>query len=712
GDVPLEHLQLTANFRSHHALVAAFNTHFERIRPHQINAQDSTLYTAACAEREIKADRFTDADSAHIGLHWHPEIIQNDDKQQAREDSTKARKREAEEIATLVETWRQRKLAADTPASIAVLVRVKSHLQQIALALREKQIPYRAVEIEALGEQQEVLDALSLLRALLHPADRVAWLAVLRAPWCGLTVLDLHTLTGSDDSACATLCISELITARAGLLPSPSLERVLRTHEILTSAAAQHGRLALSQWVEGVWRSLGGPLYLDAAQTANVQSFFALLDECEEQGDVLDANLLLERLQTLFAPDSQAEDITVDLMTIHKAKGLEWDVVFVPSLDRKSGINTPPLLEWLENPSTSPGESLALLAPIPSKSDQGPSLHSYVSGLRKQIQDMELRRVFYVAATRAREELHLFGQVTLSDKGLRPRASTLLNAAWPAAAQHFEAKQIAVPAKLFVMPTPPATNESDGVILQLAAAAAPVAKLRTVRRLPATADIAALNARLAPAPLHTAAAEPFSPERAYQRAEGSLSARALGTVVHAYLYRIAHEFANATIATPFDIDHWLPGITAMLRSFGLPPADVQRRATQALAALRSTLDDAQGQWVLAPHPQAASELAMSTWTADGALATYRMDRSFRAGTAPLAARQNFLWIVDYKISAEDESSPPAILAAESEKHRSQLEAYARVQQPALTEADGIRLAAFYPFRKTGEKLKVWEYPAK
>jgi len=716
GDVPLEHLQLTANFRSHHALVAAFNTHFELIRPHQINAHDATPHTAARAEREIKTDRSTDADSAHIGLHWHPEIIQNDDKQQSREDSTKARKREAGEIAALVETWRQRKLSAGKPASIAVLVRVKSHLQQIALTLREKQIPYRAVEIEALAEQQEVLDALSLLRALLHPADRIAWLAVLRAPWCGLTVLDLHTLTGSDDPACASLCISELITARSSLLPALSRKHLLRTHAILAAAATQRGRLSLSQWVEGAWRSLGAPLYLDPAQTANVQSFFTLLDECEEQGDVLDANLLLERLQSLFAPDSQADDITVDLMTIHKAKGLEWDVVLVPSLDRRSGINTPPLLEWLENPATRPGESLALLAPIPSKNDQGPSLHSYVSGLRKQIQDMELRRVFYVAATRAREELHLFGQVTLSAKGLRPRASTLLDAAWPAAAQYFEAKQAAAPsAKLFILPAPPsdessdATEASGGIVLQIAAASTPVAKPRTVRRLPATADIAALNAQQAGTPLPRGYEQESIPQREYRRAEGSLSARALGTVVHAYLDRIAQEFAAGATAASLQIESWLPGITAMLRSAGLPPTDVQHRAAQALAALRSTLDDAQGQWVLAPHPQAASEIAMSTWTAAGTLATYRMDRNFRAGAAPLQAGDNFLWIVDYKISAQDESTDPAILAVESEKHRSQLEAYARVQQLALTDAVGIRLAAFYPLRKSGEKLRVWEY---
>jgi hypothetical protein len=138
---------------------------------------------------------------------------------------------------------------------------------------------------------------------------------------------------------------------------------------------------------------------------------------------------------------------------------------------------------------------------------------------------------------------------------------------------------------------------------------------------------------------------------------------------------------------------------------------LQLRATQALAALHSTLADPLGRWLLAPHPQAASEYAVSMLASDGSLATYRMDRVFRAGDAANAPGENFLWIVDYKISGHADDAGKAFFAAESEKHRSQLETYARAKYPALKDADGIRLAAFYPLRKTGEKLKVWKYEA-
>ena len=68
---------------------------------------------------------------------------------------------------------------------VAVLVRAKKHVALIAAALREAAIDYRAVEIETLEERQEIIDLSSLVRALLSPLDRIAWLSVLRAPGVG-----------------------------------------------------------------------------------------------------------------------------------------------------------------------------------------------------------------------------------------------------------------------------------------------------------------------------------------------------------------------------------------------------------------------------------------------------------------------------------------------------------------------------------------------
>jgi ATP-dependent exoDNAse (exonuclease V) beta subunit len=671
GDVPVTPLQLTTNFRSHPELVDAFNEHFAAIRPHEIGA-DAETHTDAVAGRGDRNDA-----PQRTRLHWHALVLASQD---GRERET------AEAVAVIDIAWQRLRVTEnkhDRPP-IAVLVRVKNHAMRIAAALRQAGIPYRATEIESLAGRQEILDALSLLRAMLHPADRAAWLAVLRAPWCGLSVRDLHILAGADDHALATRCIDALLTERAPLLSEDGRVRALRVQRVLHDALAQLGRQPMALWLRGAWHTLGAPLYLEAQQRVNVEALFELIAGSEERGEIIDATLLLERLEDLCARDLATRECAVEIMTIHKAKGLEWDTVIVPGLDRHAGDDSAPLLHVLQEGETQ------LMAPVSPKGDGEDSLHSHIGKRRRDSLRHELRRLFYVASTRAREELHLFAQLKIAANGepRKPHPNSLLQAAWPAAQAFFD-----VPA-----------------IEQTLAIAAEASPPRTVRRIPAAVDVTALYMQHAPPPL-PAGDVTAPPQRSYQRAEGSPSARALGSVVHVYLDKLAQEFAAGRSAEELAgmLEGWQTGIQAMLRAKGLAPAEIKPRTVQTLAALRGTLADPLGRWLLAPHPQAASEYAISTWAGDGSLATYRMDRVFHAGDAPLAAGEDFLWIVDYKISAHDENVDEALFATEAEKHRSQLETYARAQRSRLADAKGIRLAAFYPLRKSGEKLKMWKY---
>jgi hypothetical protein len=171
-----------------------------------------------------------------------------------------------------------------------VLARAKKSLVPIAAALREsnakaaseeERIPFRAVELEQLAARPEVLDALALTRALLNPQDRVAWLGVLRAPWCGLSLEDLHTLTSADEPGLLARPVPDLLAERLPLLSHPgrgSAERVLSALASVPALRASQPTAAPGTWLEQVWLSLGGAACCDPAARANVDLLWACLD--------------------------------------------------------------------------------------------------------------------------------------------------------------------------------------------------------------------------------------------------------------------------------------------------------------------------------------------------------------------------------------------------------------------------------------------------
>jgi superfamily I DNA/RNA helicase len=93
----------------------------------------------------------------------------------------RSRLHEAACIADIVE----RTLVEDDSASVAILVQGRSHLVSIVAEFARRGVPFQATDIDPLGERPVVLDLLALTRAIAHPADRPAWLAVLRARGAG-----------------------------------------------------------------------------------------------------------------------------------------------------------------------------------------------------------------------------------------------------------------------------------------------------------------------------------------------------------------------------------------------------------------------------------------------------------------------------------------------------------------------------------------------
>ena len=680
GDLPLTTLHLTANFRSQARLVEAFNDDFTRLFPAAPSSSEPELVPYLPAQP---------ARSPGLALAriWHTHALPYTPDAAARSRlQTTQRLEDAQQIRRRIELCLARPLPPERtePWRIAVLVRTRSHLLEIVAALKQPApIPFRAVEIEPLAERQEILDLLALTRALLHPADRTAWLALLRTPWCGLTLADLHLLAGADDPALAGRTVLELIESRGDLLTEDGIARLTPFYTVLQAALTERGRTRIAPWVERTWRIFRADLFCTPEELTNVESFLNLLDELELPGGRLDLPALVLRLQRLFAAAS-VHPGAVDLMTIHGAKGLEWDAVFVPSLERTAQSSRGRLLSWLEvdsggDTSIAPG----ILAPIQSKGRESQELNRWMRSIEAAREAAERKRLFYVACTRAREELHLFAAPSAKKEGgLAIPANSLLQAAWPAAEDHF------APSPVLQMPhLPPAGQPAPERIAIAASATRPS---RVIQRIPFT-----LLPLLNPVGLHS---EPH-PQGSFERPEGSFVARTFGNVVHDLLEQLAEDLASGKNFQSLleELPAWSPRIVQLLRAGGLAPATLARQAARATLALSNTLNHAEGRWLLSPHPGARSEESLTTSGNGSRTKTIRIDRSFRAGEKPLSEAETHRWIVDFKTAAPGGRQLADFLAEERIKYEPQMQAYGNAFS---TQALPIRFALYYPLIPT------------
>ena len=106
--------------------------------------------------------------------------------------------------------------------------------------LKQAGLRFRAVEIEELGQQPAIQDLIALTRALHHFADRIAWLAILRAPWCGLTLADLLVLAGDAGRKVIWECMQD--GSQLEKMSEAGRERLRRIRVVLEGALRQRQR--------------------------------------------------------------------------------------------------------------------------------------------------------------------------------------------------------------------------------------------------------------------------------------------------------------------------------------------------------------------------------------------------------------------------------------------------------------------------------------
>jgi ATP-dependent exoDNAse (exonuclease V) beta subunit len=475
---------------------------------------------------------------------------------------------------------------------------------------------------------------------------------------------------------------------------------------------------SLGTWLQQVWLRLGGDGCVDAAARANLDLLWSCLDRLPGgEQDLLSPalNAALDKLTAL--PDPSADSNSgVQLMTIHKSKGLEFEVVIVPELQAGVGGGKPKMLSWLERGLAEPDDSGEitefLIAPQQSKgADRGGS-KAWVDRVYRERESQEDRRILYVAATRARDELHLFarpaykveanGDLTLCDP-----SNSLLATAWPAleaeirtrfdqwkdshGAASTDIASIAASgdSNLFVMPSP----ATPTLLRRLPPDYHPSAPsdppgAPSIRR--------SLGGWVGDHKSQHGFSSPATSLSLYPRHEGGLLSRALGTAVHTLFEELGRQRATSDWPTArAALQRLQPRIVARARASGIDQSQATGLAAQALQLALDATNDPTAQWILSPHDDAASEVRWAGVVV-GALTNVRADRIFRAGLTPNSKGQEAWWIVDYKTAHADAEDPAATLPQLRQMFAPQIETYAQILRNLHGNDATIRAGLYYP----------------
>jgi ATP-dependent exoDNAse (exonuclease V) beta subunit len=624
GDLHLEQLTLSANFRSQAGVVNWVNQTFGPLFPPANHAEFGAI-------RYEPAHPWHEA-SEEPAVHWHVEL--DDEASWARV------------VDVARDAW-QRHTDSDKP--MAILVRSRPHLGQVTRALAKAGLPCRAIELDSLQSRPVVVDLLQLTRALVHRGDRAAWLSVLRSPWCGLTLGTMKQLFGDSEQAVCDV-LAQCLTRSSmpeGIVPDQWL-RLTGVASVLLAALGDHGAKPLVARIESTWRALEGDRLVSvASDLLDAQSFLSLVQRISDFSDV-DLDELERQLAKLYA-QPQVAGRAIEVMTMHKAKGLEFEVVVLLGLERKAKPDATPLVRIEQH------NDRVLFGPAKARiDDEQDVLSKYLAQREGMRQRFEVDRLLYVAATRARESLHLVAACQVDETTgdwAQPPKNSLLARLWP--------YRPALPAPQEQAVTPGFEQSAPWW------RAPPLVR----RREPISPD-AALGSH---APVNAGRTDRF----AWPVAESS--ERISGILIHAWLARFA-QYSGSVHALTVPTK---PVIERQLRALGLPAAIRGEAAEQVRAALEAMLASERGQWLLS-QPLRQVEWAL-------------IDARQTVSIMDLAIDLPDGWlVVDYKTSRPGVGEDKQAFASRmTQRYAVQMRRYR--EQLQLLDGRGARSVLYFPF---------------
>lgn len=664
-------------------------------------------------------------------------------------------------------------------SSIAVLLESKVLGTEILRRLQslEKPIPVAQKEVCSLDKAEPVPLLTAMTNVFLNVLERRFWFALLRSKLVGLTLKEAALLMErvlkvekdgynppEDFWASLGLLANSDKTVkdlkRNGMTEG-GLEACRRLYLAYKQAFKTRRSMGLADSIRGLWMRLGGPAVCSREEAANAEQFFEYLKRFDKRGEWPNAKTLEEGLSRLFAESSIEEGNPVQFLTIHGAKGLEFDYVFLPGLASKKPRN------WelklinaasfsIKKAADEAADEKKLLSPIMTKEDGSKLPDSYilesVKKLSKEGENHERVRLFYVAATRAKRRVYMY--VHLDPKiekrkliGFKLHNSNkmLNNALWRIIAKSYTKclKEIEKTPDTFdwnsdrdkieyLKSWQRSTNDASAAAKSADGASAAQNKKLTVQRLSLDWPEKVSEAKAAEAEIwkelwNEKAAETVEDGHAdkenSRNGQKSEAKKALGTLVHEMLEKLADlaaedaDYRNADGELRFEkfseqILKKLIEETEIKGSF--PDKRLEWIRNNALQCLHKVLNSEKGRWILKPRKGAGAEqefqcvaerleeIEKTEAELQGRYAKRIIDRSF--------FENGVFWIVDYKTGKPGaKKSAQEFYAVKKDSYQKQLLGYTEIMRKLLGDNVKIKAALYFPFLadKGGEWREGW-----
>ncbi len=294
---------------------------------------------------------------------------------------------------------------------VALLFRASTGFAAYEDALEAFGVPYVTVAGRGFYDRPEIRDLLNILQALANPWDDLAMAGFLRSPAIGLTDAALYRLRWREGEARA---FRLSLAGNLDHLDERDRQSAIRAREILEQLAPLVGRLPVAELLKRVLDRTDYRAGLASAHRRYWQNVDKLLADAHAS-KLVGVRAFLDYVQSIRdvgvregeAP-VEAEGV-VRLMTVHKAKGLEFPVVVIADASRqvRGGRGAAYLL-----PETG-------LAFRPDRLEATPLVYRIARWQDGQQSEAEENRLLYVAATRAREKLVISGHCTQGSRGIR-----------------------------------------------------------------------------------------------------------------------------------------------------------------------------------------------------------------------------------------------------------------------------------------------------